>query len=306
MNLKYAVIGAGALGGFYGGMLAHSGKEVQFLFHSDYTHVKKEGLRVDSVLGDFHLAEVQAFINTADMKPCDVVLVCLKTTNNDMLKALLPPLLGENTLVILIQNGLGVEEDLARGFPNLNIAGGLGFICSNKVGPGHIAHLDYGKLTIGAYQTDNDKILQQVCDDLKNAGVPAEVAPDLNLARWKKLVWNIPFNGMTVVLNTTTDRLMRCDETKQLTYELMLEVVQAANYCGVSVSENFARKMIEMTETMTPYAPSMKLDYDHRREMEIGYIYSRPVQVALQAGYEMKKVSMLEKQLRFIQKGYWS
>ncbi len=306
MNLKYAVIGAGALGGFYGGMLAHSGKEVQFLFHSDYTHVKKEGLRVDSILGDFHLAEVLAFINTADMKPCDVVLVCLKTTNNDMLKALLPPLLGENTLVILIQNGLGVEADLARDFPNLNIAGGLGFICSNKVGPGHIAHLDYGKLTIGAYQTDNDKVMQQVCEDLKNAGVPAEVAPDLNLARWKKLVWNIPFNGMTVVLNTTTDRLMRCEETKQLSYELMLEVVQAANHCCASVSENFARKMIEMTETMTPYAPSMKLDYDHRREMEIGYIYSRPVQTALQAGYEMKKVSMLEKQLRFIQKGYWS
>ncbi len=109
---------------------------------------------------------------------------------------------------------------------------------------------------------------------------------------------------MTVVLNTTTDRLMLCKETKQLSFELMLEVVQGANHCGVSVSEHFARKMIEMTETMTPYAPSMKLDYDHCREMEIEYIYSRPIQTALQAGYDMKKVSMLEKQLRFIQEGY--
>ncbi len=111
------------------------------------------------------------------MKPCDVVLVCLKTTNNAMLWKILPPLLGKDTLVVLIQNGLGIEADLAIDFPNLSIAGGLGFICSNKIGPGHIAHLDYGKLTIGAYQTDNDKVLEQVCEDLKNAGVPAEVAP---------------------------------------------------------------------------------------------------------------------------------
>ena len=304
MNLKYAVIGTGAIGGFYGGMLAKSGKEVHFLFNTDYAHVKQHGLKVDSVTGDFHLSNVLAYNNTTDMTPCDVVLVGLKTTNNHLLKTLLPPLIKPDTLVILIQNGLGVEEDLAKDFPNLNIAGGLGFICSNKIGPGHIAHLDFGKLTVGAYQNNNPEVLRQVCDDLNQAGVPADIAPDLNVARWKKLVWNIPFNGMTVVLNTTTDKLVQNANSQALIYDLMLEVIQGANHCGAEVSEGFAKKMIEMTLSMTPYAPSMKLDYDHHRELETGYIYSRPIQAALAAGYDMRKVKMLEQQLKFIQQTY--
>lgn len=285
-------------------MLAKSGQEVHFLFNTDYEYVKQHGLRVDSVTGDFHLREVSAYNGTADMPVCDVVLVGLKTTNNHLLKTLLPPLIKEDTLVILIQNGLGVEADLAQNFPHLDIAGGLGFICSNKVGPGHIAHLDLGKLTIGAYQSRHPEVLRQVCDDLCQAGVPADIAADLNLARWKKLCWNIPFNGMTVVLNTTTDKLVQNDDSRALIYDLMLEVMHGANHCGANISEEFGRKMLEMTMHMTPYAPSMKLDYDHRRELEIGYIYSRPIEAARAAGYDMRKVAMLEQQLKFIQQTY--
>lgn len=304
MNLKYAVIGTGAIGGFYGGMLAKSGKEVHFLFNTDYEYVKLNGLQVDSITGNFHLRDVLAYNNTSDMSPCDVVIVGLKTTNNHLLKTLLPPLIKPDTLVILIQNGLGVEEDLAKDFPNLNIAGGLGFICSNKIGPGHVAHLDFGKLTIGTFQNNNPAVLQQVCDDLSQAGVPADIAPDLNVARWKKLFWNIPFNGMTVVLNTTTDKLVQNDDSRALIYDLMLEVMHGANHCGAVISEGFAKKMLDMTISMTPYAPSMKLDYDNRRELEIGYIYSHPIQVALASGYDMRKVTMLEQQLKFIQQSY--
>ncbi len=301
MTLRYAVIGTGALGGFYGGMLARAGKEVHFLFNSDYEFVLKNGLKIDSISGDFHLHQVFAHRSVSAMPKCDVVLVCLKTTNNQLLRELLPPLLHQDSMIILIQNGLEIEKDLARHFPDQAIAGGLAFICSSKAGPGHITHLDYGKLTIGLYQGNNHDQLQQVCADFNEANVPADLSHDLLKSRWQKLVWNIPFNGMTVVLNTTTDRLINHTETRQLIYELMLEVIHGANHCGVHVDHNFAHKMIELTENMSPYAPSMKLDFDFKRTMEIEYIYSRPVQVALKAGYEMKKVAMLEKQLRFIQ-----
>jgi 2-dehydropantoate 2-reductase len=106
---------------------------------------------------------------------------------------------------------------------------------------------------------------------------------------------------MTVVLNTTTDRLMSDDQTRELSKELMLEVIHGANACGVPLKEALAQQMIDMTIKMKPYAPSMKLDYDHHRPMEIGYIYSKPVETARNAGFEMHKVSMLERQLLFIQ-----
>lgn len=300
MEYKYAIVGSGAIGGYYGGKLAKAGKDVHFLFHSDYEYVKKHGLQIDSIDGDFHLASVNAYNNTNDMPQCDVVLVCLKTTNNKLLKDILPPLLHKDTLVILIQNGLGIEEDLQHDFPNLNIAGGLAFIGSNKVGKGHIVHLDYGKINIGGYHLDsNSNIIEDVCNDFRNAGIEAN-AVDLDNARWQKLVWNIPFNGLCVVLNTTTNKLMENEYTVNLAYDIMLEVIHTANKAKHNIPISFAEEMIEMTKNMTPYSPSMKLDYDNKRPLEIEYIYTRPLAKALEIECTLPKVKMLEEQLHFI------
>jgi 2-dehydropantoate 2-reductase len=301
MAIRYGVIGTGALGGFYGGMLARAKQEVHFLFRGDYEHVRQHGLQVDSVNGDFHLPEINAYQNPKEMPACDVILVCLKTTGNHHLPKLIQPLLHPKSVVVLLQNGLGLEDDLLAQLPGVAIAGGLAFICSNKIGPGHIHHLDFGKVIIGSHNVPETEILNQVVSDFQSAGIHAELAPDLLSARWHKLVWNIPFNGMTVVLNTTTDRLMANETTRELSRELMLEVIHGANACGIPLKESLAQQMIDMTIKMKPYAPSMKLDYDFHRPMEIEYIYSKPIQTARAAGFEMHKVSMLEKQLRFIQ-----
>ncbi|HET9570010.1 MAG TPA: putative 2-dehydropantoate 2-reductase [Bacteroidales bacterium] len=303
-KLRYGVIGTGGIGGFYGGMLAHSGQEVHFLFHSDFDFVKKHGLKVDSVLGDFHLEKVHAYQSTEDMPICDVVLVGLKTTSNSLLKTLLPPLLGPETTVILIQNGLGIEEKLSVDFPDLSIAGGLGFICSGKFGPGHIVHAEHGKITIGSYQGSQQEILKKVCADFEAARVPCEVSENLLTSRWKKLVWNVPYNGLTVVMNALTSDLMANADTYQLCKDLMLEVIGAANACGVSLSKDFAQVMLEYTLDMKPYAPSMRLDFDFKRPMEIQAIYSSPLEAADNVGFDMPKVRMLEQQLRFIQQTY--
>ena len=299
MNIRYGVIGTGALGGFYGGMLAKAGRNVHFLFRSDFEYVRENGLRVDSVLGNFNLPAVNAYAAADDMPVCDVVLVCVKTTENGCLPDLLRPLLRQGSVVLLLQNGLGIEDDLAAQLPEAEIAGGLAFICSQKNSPGHIRHLDYGKLDIGSYNVKNKAILDSVIDDFRAAEIPAELSGDLQFARWRKLVWNIPFNGLTVVMNTTTDRLVAHDSTRRLAREIMLEVIHGANSCGVGLKESLAQKMIDMTRDMIPYAPSMKLDYDNRRPMEVEYIYSRPIAAAARAGLDMPKVAMLESQLRF-------
>lgn len=303
-NLKYAVVGTGAIGGFYGGMLAHAGKDVHFLFHHDYDFVRKNGLKIDSALGNFHLHTVNAYHSTDQMPQCDVVLVCLKTTNNGILKKILPPLLHAETCVILVQNGLNIERDLAALFPGLSIAGAMAFICSNKIGKGHILHQDYGKITIGSFRGNNQELLKLVCNDFIMAGLPAEFTENLTESRWKKLVWNIPYNGLCVVLDTTTQLLMNHPQTHQIITDLMFEVVGAANACGTGIGEGFVGKMLETTRLMKPYAPSMKLDFDFKRPMEIGAIYSAPLAEARSNGFEMPKVRMLEQQLRFMQDGY--
>ena len=135
--------------------------------------------------------------------------------------------------------------------------------------------------------------------ELNAADVEAHLV-DYNEARWKKAVWNMPFNGLTVVMNAQTDQLLQNPATEQLVRDLMYEVVHAAQHLGVqNLDTEFAENMIETTRVMVPYSPSMKLDYDFHRPMEIHYLYTRPIQIAAEAGFQMPKLQMLEAELIF-------
>lgn len=297
--MRYGIIGTGAIGGYYGAKLARAGHDVHFLLHSDYDHVCASGLRVDSCDGDFVLERVNAYASPADMPQCDVVLVGLKSVNNGQLPDLLRPLLHSRTLVVLIQNGIGLEADLQARMPGLWLAAGLAFICSAKTGPGHITHQCYGNINLGNYSCPEQSLVSTLAEDFRGAGVGAAEV-EYEEARWKKAVWNMPFNGLTVALDTQTDRLLACPSTMALVREMMMEVVGAARALGVvGVTEAFADKMIRNTLAMTPYSPSMKLDYDNHRPMEIEYLYTRPIAEARRVGFDMPRLSMLEAELKF-------
>lgn len=299
--MKYSIIGTGGIGGYYGGRLAQHGHDVNFLLHSDYNHVMDNGLRVDSVNGDFFLEHPKVYDDAGRMPLSDVVLVCLKTTNNHLLPSLLSQVADEHTVVVLIQNGIGVEADVQRELPHLQLVAGLAFICTAKIAPGHINHQCYGQINLGNYSCRNEEVLAQIAEDFTNSGIKAGIVP-YETARWRKAVWNMPFNGMTVALNTQTDLLLKNHSTRQLIREQMMEIVHATRQLGVEgVDERFVEKMISMTDEMTPYSPSMKLDFDLHRPMEIEYIYTRPLQLAREAGKPMHKLEMLEAELRFIQ-----
>lgn len=298
--MKYSVIGTGAIGGYYGAKLANAGFDVEFLLHSDYQYVKANGLKVLSCSGDFFLDKPKVFSSTEQMSKADVVLVGLKSVNQEVLYKILPPLLKEDTLVVLIQNGIGLEEDLQKKFPNLYIAAGLAFICSKKTQPGIIEHMFYGSINLGNFSCKDKSLFNNVLTDFSKAGIQAQEV-EYYQARWKKAVWNMPFNGMTVVLNTTTDKLLKNPDTEKLIYEQMKEVIDAAQMLKVQgIDYSFADQMMEMTRAMIPYSPSMKLDYDFKRPMEIYYLYTRPILEAQKVGYQMKKLSMLEAELKFL------
>ena len=298
--MKYAIIGTGAIGGFYGARLDKAGFEVHFLLHTDYQYVVDHGLTIDSCDGNFTLPSPKVYDSTSNMPQCDVVIVALKTTQNHLLPSLLPPLLKPDTIILLIQNGIGVEADVQQLFPSQPIAAGMAFICSAKAGPGHINHQFYGNINIGNYSCHNPQRYNQMLADFRAAGIGAADVEYLE-ARWKKAVWNMPFNGMTVALNTTTNRLLSCESTHRLIYDQMLEVIGAAQALGVkNLDTRFADKMIANTIKMPPYSPSMKLDFDFHRPMEINYLYTRPIAEARAAGFAMPKLEMLEAELQFI------
>ena len=301
----YAILGTGALGGFYGAKLQKAGFEVNFLVRSDYESVRQNGLFVESVDGDFTLPQVKAYRDVANMPACDVAIVALKTTQNHILTQILPPILKENSMVLVLQNGLGIEQEIAAIVGEHKIIGGLCFLCSNKVGDGHIRHLAYGKIVLGEYTSSPEAGgitdgMGKIAADFENAGIPIELAPDLLLARWRKLVWNIPYNGLSVVLDATTEELMKDINSLELVKQLMYEVVVGAKSTGRNIPSCFIETMLEHTWNMHPYRTSMKIDYDERRPLELAAIFANPLQTALSQGVNLPQVRCLYQQLQFL------
>lgn len=302
---KYAIIGTGALGGFYGAKLQKAGFDVHFLLKSDYEHVSQHGLIVESKDGDFTLPQVNAYNDVNKMPKCDVVVVALKTTQNDLLPQLLPPVIKDGGVVLVLQNGLGIEEEVTQIVDNVHVIGGLCFLCSNKVGLGHIRHLDYGHITLGEYLREYSpggitQRMQQIADDFQRAGIGMELAEDLLLARWKKLVWNIPYNGLSVILNASTNELMADTYSRKLVEEIMSEVKAGANSMGRIIPDSFIQTMLDYTVKMTPYRTSMKIDYDERRPLEVEAIVGNPLRKAQANGVDLPKISCLYHQLKFL------
>lgn len=302
---SYAILGTGALGGFYGARLARAGCAVHFLLHSDYEHVRRAGLVIESKDGDFTLPQVRAYGRPEEMPRCDVAVVALKTTQNHLLPSLLPPVLREGGMVVLLQNGLGAEEQVAALAPAQHVLGGLCFICATKVGPGHIRHLDYGYVKLAEYAPGGrpaglTEPLRQVGEDFARAGLTVQLHEDLVAARWQKLVWNIPYNGLSVILNANTSELMAGETSRPLVEALMREVAADAAAFGRVIPESFIAKMLADTVKMTPYRASMKVDFDEGRPMEVEAIYGNPLRAAQRAGAASPLLEALYRQLKFL------
>ncbi len=301
---RIAILGTGAVGGYYGALLARAGQDVHFLLRTDYIQVKNHGLRVDSVDGDFRLDTVRAYSDALSMPKCDIAILAWKTTDNAQLKKILPLILKPGGMVLVLQNGLDPEKDVAALVPGATIIGGMCFLCARKEGPGWIRHLSYGAITLAEYisgnapaagVTDAMRVLEQA---FALAGVEIRLQPDWRVARWTKLVWNIPFNGLCTVLNANTSQLLRHPLMRNLVAQMMAEVTTGAKACGVVLAEKTIEKMLANTDTMAAYEPSMKLDFSAGRPMELEAIYSRPCQAILKAGGTAPRIETLLAQLQ--------
>lgn len=295
---SFAVIGTGALGGYYGARLAQSGAEVHALCRSDAAWVRDHGLVVESVGRGLLHARVHAYETVAAMPRCDVVIVALKTTANDVLPSLLPPVVTPGGAVLVLQNGWGVEDDAARAAPGRPVFGGLCFIGANKTGPGWVRHLDYGDILLGWHEgsgtpeearTWRDRIAAAFTD----ARVPVRIADDLRLARWRKLVWNIPYNGLSVLHRATTDVIMGDAVLRAEVVALMREVQAIAAADGCVIEDAFLQQMLDVTDRMKPYKTSMLLDAEAGHPLELDAIYARPLAQAARLGVAVPRITAL-------------
>jgi len=294
--MRIGIIGSGALGLYYGAMLQRAGADVHFLLRRDLEAIRAGGLRVYSINGDFHLEKVQGVADPTEIGKVDLVLVGLKTFANHALVDLIRPLVGPETAVLTLQNGLGNEELLAQAFGEQRVLGGVAFLCSNRGEPGEVHHLGEGRIRLGEYRAGSSARSQHLSWLFEAAGVPCEACPDLAKIRWEKLVWNIPFNGLCALTGKHVTALLQHPPTRELVASLMAEVIEAANRQDFSAPIDgpaFIQRMIHASDGMTGYQPSMMIDRLAGRPLELEAIYAIPLRRAEDAGVPMPQVDML-------------
>ena len=289
-----AVVGAGAVGLYYGGRLAAAGADVRFLVRSDYEALKSRGLRVQSVHGDFDLPAPVVSTTAAEIGPVDLVLVTWKATANRHLAAVLPPLMHEKTEVLTLQNGLGNCEAIAAITGPERVLGGQCFVCLNRIEPGLVRHLAGGRITVGEWHRGIPGRAAEIARRFKEAHVPATAVDDLERAQWEKLVWNIPFNGLSVAEGgVTTDTLLASPTSEAELRALMAETIAAARALGHPLDDALIDFNIDRTRPMGAYRTSSMIDFTEGREIEVGPIWREPFERGTAAGVAMPHLEKL-------------
>lgn len=296
---KIGVVGAGAIGGYYGGMLAHVGEDVRFLMRSDLDAVRRDGLTIHTRGETLRLPNVACAGTPDEIGPCDLVLIALKATANQALEALLPPLLGPQTALLTLQNGLGNEEFLASRWGAERVMGALCFVCINRTGPGVIAHLDHGSISVGEFARPAAPRTHAIVAAFRRAAVEATAVDDLVAERWRKLLWNIPFNGLAIAAGGATVADVLGDEgLREVARKLIGEALDAARQLGHDIPTSFAEFQIERSYSMGPYKPSSLIDWELRRPVEVEAIWGEPWRQGVAAGASMPRLEMLYRLLQ--------
>jgi 2-dehydropantoate 2-reductase len=285
------------VGGYYGGRLAQAGQDVRFLYRSEYEAVRASGLRLESVDGNWH-GQVDVFRNVEEIGPCDAVLVAFKSAQSGLFADLVPKVLAPEGVAFCLMNGLGHEELLAEVVGPERVAAGAAFICSERTEPGTIRHFAAGGLALAPYFPQGRDRVRDACLDLRDrflsAKVPCQSPEDGRVVKWGKLVWNIPFSGLSIYAGgITTDRIVSDPALRGFAQDLMRETLRAAAACGVVLDPDSPGRNMAQTETMGAYRPSMLVDFLLGRPLEWESIVAEPLRRGEAAGANLPRMREL-------------
>lgn len=302
--IKVLVIGAGAIGAFYGALLAKAGAEVSAVCRSDYDRVKQHGFIIDShPLGRWHFTPAQVLKDAADFEgEADYILLCTKVVPGLDRVALVRPAVAENTAIVFIQNGVEIEQEMRDAFSDNEVVSGLAFICCNRVSPGEILHLAYGRLALGNLPNGVSSKTAQLCELFNQSGIDCNATENIVTGRWQKCVWNAPFNPLSV-LSGGLPTLDILQTQEPFVRSIMQEVCNIAAATGHSLPGDIVNLNIEHTYAMPPYKTSMLLDYESGQPMETEAILGNALRAAqrlsvtvphLESVYAMMKLRELK------------
>ena len=299
MSIKVLIIGTGAVGSVYGAKLSQAGAKVSVLCRSDYETVNKNGIQVQSILGD-HYFRPEHTLKAGQTYPqkADLVLVTTKVLPEINIPHLIAPYIHPQTTILLLQNGIFIEPPIQAAFPNNEILSGLSFICATRTAYGQVQHIDYGRLAIGKYPNGSSTIATALAELFDAVQIPTKRSDTIQKERWKKLVWNAPFNPLSVISGgMDTQSLLKEPQYRKQIHTIMTEVCACAAADNHPLHESIIEKNIQDTEKMTPYKTSMLIDFESGRPLETEAIIGNVVRFAESQNVQVPEIKAMYKKL---------
>lgn len=300
------IVGAGAVGAFFGSALARQGAQVSVVCRSDYAAVSRDGYRIRSpLLGDHQFRPHAVLRDVADCAvPPDYLLLTVKVLQDSDRAALIKPAVGPRTVIVLIENGIDIETEIALAYPDNELLSSLAFIAIGRIGHGDIHHQSLGSLVVGKYPSGITPAAQALAALFEASKVSCKLTDDVVAARWQKAVWNATFNPISIlggVLDTAM--MLRTPRDREFVRQAMQEVCDVAAAAGHPMQPKLIEQMIASTQAMPAYKTSMALDYENGRAMELEAILGNVVRAGRKAGVAMPALESIYAIAKMVESG---
>jgi 2-dehydropantoate 2-reductase len=256
--MRVAIFGTGGVGGLFGARLAAVGVDVVFIARGEHLEaIRTSGLRVESVMGDVLIHPAQVSDSPAAVGRVDVVLLGVKTWQVPSAADAMRPLLGPDTCIVPLQNGVETPALLADMLGSEHVLGGLCAAFSFVAGPGHIRHIGGGtSIEFGELHNANTARVERLREAFELAGVSVEVPADIHVALWEKFMLVVPFGGLGAVTRAPIGVLMKVPETRKLMVRSLEEIDRVARARAIPLADDIVTRSITVLDTFMPSATS--------------------------------------------------
>jgi 2-dehydropantoate 2-reductase len=270
--MRIAILGTGGVGGYYGGLLAQAGHDVALIARGKHlAAIQEHGLRVESVHGDFAVRPALATDDPTQVGPVDLVLVAVKSYDLEAAAEAARPLVGSETAVLPLLNGLDAAERLAKVFSSAHILVGLTHISSSIIAPGIIHQIStVRRITFGERDGSITPRAERIRDALNSGGAEVVLTSEAEVALWEKFLFIASISGVCCLARQPIGPVVNTPESRQLFIDALQEVAAVGHARGVALSPDIVERTLQMTETFSPETkPSLLLDLEAGRRLEL-------------------------------------
>jgi 2-dehydropantoate 2-reductase len=284
--MKIVVIGAGGVGGYFGGRLAASGEDVHFVARGAHLDaLRTKGLRIQSPKGDADVPRVNATSDAATIGHADVVLFTVKMYDVDAAAAMLPPLIGPDTVVITLQNGVEAVDMVARQVPRAHVAGGVAYVAAVISEPGTIRHTALDTLIFGELDGRRSQRMERFAESCLRAGFQARVSDRIDVDLWGKFARLSVFSGMTAVTRSPLGVIREDPDLTAMMKAALQESLQVARASGVALPDQYMKEIMTMVGDMPANSKSSMLeDLERGKRLELPWLNGAMVRLGREAG----------------------